>query len=51
MSLPHALVGVDEQLAWVVRVPESAAGTSVVRPRPSTSPRARAGFDALAAAR
>ncbi len=48
MSLPTTLIGVDEHLAWVVCVPESAAGSS----RAATSDHiaeASAGFDALAA--
>jgi hypothetical protein len=48
MSLPTALVAVDEQLLWVVRVPESAAGTSRAS-TPEHIGEALAAFDALAA--
>jgi hypothetical protein len=47
MSYPSALFSVDEQLLWVLRVPESLTGAA--RPAtPEAIAGARAGFDALA---
>lgn len=48
MSLPSAFVHVDEQLCWVLRVPECVLG-SVRAATPARIAEARAGFDAAAA--
>ena len=48
MSFPFALVGVDEQLFWVLRVPESVAGSARAATQDDID-EARIGFDAMAA--
>lgn len=48
MPLPSALVSVDQQLLWVVRVPESVTGSTRAT-TPHHVAEAVAGFDAMAA--
>lgn len=48
MSFPYALFSVDEQLLWVIRVPESVAGAVRSTALESVTD-AREGFDAMAA--